>query len=297
MFKEPDTPRGESYGVLGLGTKMLEAGAERNYTTPTFTNALVSAGYIGSNSYSLIPGGNSSSFGSILFGGVDTTKFEGPLITLETRREEANSTWPAEFVRPEVQVLSMAIFENGTKTVGHARAHGSRALLDSGVAGLILPIPRVRHFDFELPIRRAATLQHGLWLAFCEDDGYANYNFTLTVGEANKDPWTRHNIANITIEIPFHELLQPFYPNPYNESERVTDDSRPLCGLAVSSSEDDDITLGIPFLRSAYTYYNQDEHTVSIAKPAHNTAKHPIRENVVAIGKGPVPKLKGTGHN
>jgi len=67
-----------------------------------------------------------------------------------------------------------------------------------------------------------------------------------------------------------------------------------LINIARSSEVDgssDLILLGDPFFRSAYTYNNLDQNTISIAKPAYNSTT----EHVVPIGKGPVPKLFGTG--
>lgn len=71
-------------------------------------------------------------------------------------------------------------------------------------------------------------------------------------------------------------------------------DGQPICRLNLRYSKSymsSTAMLGMPFLNSAYTYYNLDQHTISIAKPSFLMRK----SDVVAIGQGRVPNLTGTG--
>jgi hypothetical protein len=68
-----------------------------------------------------------------------------------------------------------------------------------------------------------------------------------------------------------------------------------ICVVNVKRSstfhQDGIIILGDPFFRSAYPYNNLEQNTISLAKPTYNSKA----ERIVPIGKGPVPKLYGTG--
>lgn len=91
----PGNESGPQYGILGLGTKMNGVMAcpresdhcEGGFEVPTLHDALYSAGYIRSRSYSLWLQHSESGSGNILFGGVDRSRFTGPLVTLNTLAE------------------------------------------------------------------------------------------------------------------------------------------------------------------------------------------------------------------
>jgi hypothetical protein len=74
--------RGEQVGILGLGYSVREASARRiGIRYPYFVETLVNAGQIASRLYSLYLA-NLGQYGSIVFGDVDTQKYEGDLVTL-----------------------------------------------------------------------------------------------------------------------------------------------------------------------------------------------------------------------
>jgi hypothetical protein len=58
-----------------------------------------------------------------------------------------------------------------------------------------------------------------------------------------------------------------------------------------TARHDFETLLGDPFLRSAYTYNHLDQNTISIARPAYKSKA----EHIIPIGRGPVPRLYGTG--
>ena len=101
----PHIPDGPQYGIMGLSYEGGESsicasysfGASNcivNFTTPTVPDGLYAGGYIKSRSYSLYLDDVAAKTGSILFGGVDTAKFTGELVTLgvpvNTRPQNAN---------------------------------------------------------------------------------------------------------------------------------------------------------------------------------------------------------------
>ncbi|KAG9595128.1 hypothetical protein KCU77_g5781, partial [Aureobasidium melanogenum] len=69
-------------GLLGLGYSVNEGGALNNgIQYPNFIETLVTTGQIASRLYSIFLS-NLGQYGSIIFGGVDTQKFQGNLVTL-----------------------------------------------------------------------------------------------------------------------------------------------------------------------------------------------------------------------
>lgn len=79
-------PNNDQYGILGLGYSVKEGSALHNgIHYPNFVETLVNAGEIASRFYGLYLS-NPGQYGSIVFGGVDTQKFEGDLVTLNCMR-------------------------------------------------------------------------------------------------------------------------------------------------------------------------------------------------------------------
>lgn len=107
--------------------------------------------------------------------------------------------------------------------------------------------------------------------------------------------------SSVEIDVPLRELAVPLVSVTNNSTQisevagRLGVNASNACVIKVSKSSevdsDDLILLGDAFFRSAYTYNNLDQNTISIAKPVFNSTA----ENIIPIGKGPVPKLFGTG--
>ncbi|CAN6600954.1 hypothetical protein TRVA0_001S09626 [Trichomonascus vanleenenianus] len=81
QFAAVDTEQqGMDVGIFGVGFVSGESGTEPSY--PNFPQNLVNQGLISSNLYSLYLDDLDAQSGSILFGGVDTSKYTGSLATL-----------------------------------------------------------------------------------------------------------------------------------------------------------------------------------------------------------------------
>lgn len=290
------------FGLLGLGTKEAQAAScldkncSQSFRTPTFTDALVSSGHIESPSYSLFLDDRDSRSGSILFGGIDTAKFTGPLITLHTKAEGKNSTLRGQYVQQELQLTSLTVRINGTlakefplpedsenANFSDPQSPNNTAAIDSGSNTISVPKKWVNNLLSLMPVDQALIekFPHGeIPIMFCDDaDVDIVLTFTLQDESGNK----------AAIDVPFQELVTPVHVGAHDKLEPVHEAGRPICGLALHG-RDEIILLGDPFLRSAYTFFNLEQHTISIAQAANN----PKSEHIVAIGKGPVPKLVGT---
>lgn len=281
--------RGTQVGILGLGTKEFKSecryrNCTRDFTTPTISEAMKSAGRIASNSYSLFLDDSGSQTGNILFGGVDMAKFTGPLTTLRTLPDRRG-----RHVFQQVQLSTVTTRANSTVIKKFASAGKSVGVhLDTGSGSLMLPedwLPGI-YDDMQLP--KESYINSSFPAVFCELDT-ANRSLDFTLADATG--------KSIDINIPFQELLSPVRLGLHNDTHPVVENGPNLCVFLVGSSgarSDSDngtVILGKQFFKSAYTFFNLEQHTISIAKAARNSR----REHIVAIRQGPVPKMHGRG--
>lgn len=237
----------------------------------------------------------SSRTGSIVFGGIDTAKFTGPLITLHSKPEEEDPVLRGQYLFQQLQLANFTTRINGSLDGNYSLVQSANATntsrletanmtatLDSGANAIVVPDSWVETLMSQMPINLNLSQKYRAPLTFC-DDAEADVSLIFTLQD---EPG-----HSVTIEVPFHELVAPFRKgSSYDKSEPVYEGDRPICMITLSTRVGGDVVLGDPFLRSAYTFYHLDQHTISIAQAANN----PKSEHIVAIGKGPVPKLVGT---
>lgn len=109
---------GLTTGILGINaavgrSRCLKGGCTGpGSVQPTISEAMASAGCIGSSSYSLFLDDNNARSPSILFSGVDTARFTGPLVTLHTKLH-ANESLPDRHVTQTLRLAKMTTRLNG----------------------------------------------------------------------------------------------------------------------------------------------------------------------------------------
>lgn len=138
------------YGVLGIGLPGLEA-TENGTTYDNFPVSLKKQGYINKVVYSLYLNSLISTSGSILFGGVDDSKYSGELIDL-----------------PIVSDYDLAIDFDSVTINGETITNSSQPLLDSGLGFSYLPLNIVNaigkqlggNYNSELDGYIVSCLQH-----------------------------------------------------------------------------------------------------------------------------------------
>jgi hypothetical protein len=279
---------GPQYGIVGLSFAAQEASVcasaprscDVNFTTPTVLDALFDAGYIRSRAYSLYLDDVDSSTGSILFGGIDTAKFSGELTTLSIQKDTHDSSWTKGlYVNQALSLTSVSSSFNGKTEKYTPKDYSSTVVLDSGAGSLSLPPQIYDHVVLSAPV----ILRHdGSAAMRCKD---ANTDDHLTIGLTGTDG------VSATIDIPLSNMVVPIYQGPYNHPKPFTYRGDELCVFAVARGGETDNLLGDPLLRSAYTVFNLDEKTVSIAKASYNSKASDVR----TIQPGAVPPWKGTG--
>lgn len=228
-------------GVMGVGFENNEAivqvpGAQ---PYPNLVDQMVSEKLIQARAYSLYLDDIDASTGSILFGGVDTEKFQGTLSTFPINVDINGDV--SQFVISATG-LSLTTQNGNSIGIGASRLFPFNALLDSGSSFMSLPEGIVTALADEF----SATFSQEIGayvLPNCDSQfakGYLTFFF-----------------SGVQISIPYDE----FIINPMNSDGTIATlrDGSPLCVLGVIPSTRSDqgvAVLGDTFLRSAYIVYD-----------------------------------------
>ncbi|GAB1734536.1 hypothetical protein NU195Hw_g8988t1 [Hortaea werneckii] len=282
VAQEVNATTGYAVGLMGLGYSYNEA---TQYIYPNMPEVLRDTGIINSRLYSIYLNDLSSISGSILFGGIDTTKFTGPLTTLDILPSPI-SGGISQFITT-VTSLSLttndgqttSLFTGGTNspTAYESTNPALPVLLDTGSAAWSLP-----QSYYETYIAPVVPYIDSYGLCACTHR-QSNTTFTLTFGE------------KIAIDVPISELIVPIYnsttrqPIPYSESEDA-------CAFLIVPAEPTGQgfqTLGDAVLRSLYVVFDLDNGQVSLAQAATNndagstSSDSSRRGNVIPVPAGP----------
>ena len=245
-----------SQGILGVGYQINEALI--GTTGKTYTNVpqqLVDDGVISANAYSLYLNDLDASTGSILFGGVDTAKYNGDLLTVPIIQEQGAYQ---EFV-----VALSGLTANGESLVSESDALG--VLLDSGSSLSYLP-SSIADKLFDIFNAR-----------YSSDAGAAIVSCDLAIQNPNVNVEFSFSGANISVALDELVLL-----NGYSRR------NQPICILGISDAGDSTPVLGDTFLRSAYVVYDLENNEISLAQTNFNaTGSSDVRE--IASGRTGVP--------
>lgn len=246
-------------GVIGLGYAAGEQGVWEAGAAPypTFSEQLVNHGLVNLNAYSLYLNDLSSPTGSMLYGGVDTAKIEGSLVTLPIQQPNND-----EF--QELWVTLNAASCDGIRTSNPLRVH-----VDSGAQFISLPL------DFAQSVFSSLGAQISV-------EGRAYVDCALAATPKTFDFEFGPTDSPTIIRVPFSSMIFP-------DQDRVpltTPENVPLCILALSFDDDTYVTLGDSFLRSTYAVFDLSNNVISLAQ-----AKYTAESNVVEIPAGGLAAL------
>lgn len=251
---------GSALGVIGLGYVAGEQGVRGGTAAayPTFSEQLVNHGLVNLNAYSLYLNDLSSLTGSILYGGVDTAKIEGSLVTLPIPPPNSGLEFPELWV-----TLNVASYD-GIRTPNPLRVH-----LDCGAQFISLPL------DFAQSVYTSLGAQ-------ISGEGRAYVDCALAATPKTFDFEFGPADSPTIIRVPFNSMIFP-------DNDKVpltTPENVPLCVLALTFDDDTRVTLGDSFLRSAYTVFDLSHNVISLAQ-----AKYTAESNVVEIPAGGLAAL------
>ena len=247
-----------SQGVLGIGYTSNEVQVQRAQLNPypNLPQALLNSGHIASNAYSLWLNDLDASTGEILFGGVNTDKYEGSLSTVP-------------IISTEGQYFELTIALTGVANAGSDLSSSSSlpvaVLLDSGSTLTYLPN------DITQSIFDAVRA------VYQSDVGAAYAPCSLASSDATID----YTFSGATIKVPYNELFLSAGTN--NQGQPITfSDGQAACLFGIAPAQGGMPVLGDTFLRSAYIVYDLANNEISLAQTVFNSTT----DNIQMITKG-----------
>lgn len=249
--------------VFGIGYKGNEAshfsGEQQGQTFEydNFPLRLAQDGIINTPAYSLYLDGLNADSGSVLFGGVDTSKFSGDLAILKTLTDEGDSS-PREFY---VTLDSVDVSVNGKST--NALDKTRHVLLDSGTTLTYVPTETYQ------------TLLNALGLLDDENYGAGTTKEVIDKLKAEKAVIS-YKFQGKKIEVPIDELFILATDRDNNQVWTTQNGkTEKFYTFLVADGGDADLfdpattigyIFGDSFLRSAYVVYDIGQDVVALAQ-------------------------------
>ncbi|KAK6527527.1 hypothetical protein TWF694_004510 [Orbilia ellipsospora] len=253
-------------GILGVGFEENEftTGLDTPRTYPNLPVSLVTAGYIPSRAFSLyLNDDQDPTGGTLLFGGVDTEKYCGPLAQVPMVPDPRD---------PGLGIIAYFVALSGINAakngVTHSFASGSNSievLLDSGTTLT------------QLPSDLAAEIFTYLGATY---DPASDSLPEIPCSTATQDITINFNFGPITIKAPISQFV-------------VFPDSG-TCNLGILPT-DDTIILGDTFLSSAYTVYDLDNKVIYLAQAKFSSNSENILEIEAGVDGVPHPSVNCGG--
>jgi len=244
-------------GILGIGYPINEVQVGRAGMQPyrNLPAQMVADGMIQSNAYSLWLNDLDANTGNILFGGVDSEKFEAPLHTLPIQSEQG---FFAEFL------ITLTNVELGETTMSSADDMALAVLLDTGSSLTYLPDNMVQNIYGRVGAQ------------FDESNGAAYVPCSL----ANDRTTLKFTFSEPVIQVDMNDMVLDMYTS---SGRRPTfQDGRTACLFGIAPAGQGTNVLGDTFLRSAYVVYDLANNEISLAQTKFNTTA----SNIVEIGTG-----------
>ena len=244
-------------GVLGIGYATNEVQVNRNQQTgyPNLPAAMVEAGLIQSNSFSLWLNDLEAGSGQILFGGVNTAKYSGSLETVPIIQEYGAYY---EFI---IALTGIGIGSNGASSTSSSSSLPAPVLLDSGSSLMYLP-------------NDLTTVIFNQVNAVYDSNAGAAY---VDCSLANNDSSISFSFSGATISVPYNELV--LNPGTSSTGQPLTfQDGLPACIFGIAPADDSTPVLGDTFLRSAYVVYDLANNEISLAQTDFNSSSDSIQE-------------------
>jgi len=255
----------DSAGVLGISFQFEEEGM----LEPTLIDLMKSQGLIDRKAYSMYLNDIETNTGSIIFGGIDTTKYTGQLISLPMQPDDSSNVTDLSVALTSVHMTDAS----GMHKVSLDNFTAVAADLDSGT------------WDIELPTDIANAIIVGMGAVYTDAEGYVvpctygdNANATFIFGFGGP--------GGPNISVPIKEVLI--------DADFKFKDGREACILGISpvdTSLGGIVLFGDTFLRSAYVVYDLENLEIALAQ-----AKYGVQSsNVVNIPSGTgLPGVKST---
>ncbi|CAH0037749.1 unnamed protein product [Clonostachys rhizophaga] len=246
-----------TYGLVGVGYATNEA-SMANKDSP-YANLPVSMerdGLINSIAYSLWLNDLDANTGNILFGGVDTGKFDGPLTKIDVLLDEDADKY-TEFV---VLMSSLkATSPSGTDVLATSES-AIEVLLDSGSTLSYLPTELAQAVWKEVGAKYQVSL--GMAILPCSHSSHPGHFSFGFAGDGG--PTINVTMDELVIDLTNGDpplLTSGPYAGEY------------LCAFGIQNYTTGTYVLGDTFLRSAYVVYDLENNQIGLAPTKFNSTE------------------------
>ncbi|EOD52756.1 putative aspartic-type endopeptidase protein [Neofusicoccum parvum UCRNP2] len=251
-----DTPE----GIMGVGFVQDETLAQSdNITYPNVPVQLVQQGFINSVAYSLWLNDLDSSSGNVLFGGVDSDKYDGDLIGLPIQPDSQSGS----ITSFTVAMSSLNIKAGGGNSVYSQSNLDLPAILDSGTTLTLLPDSI------------ANEIIQGVGARNSQDFGYVVNCSIGTTGAAIEFGFGGSD--GPTISVGMDEMVLPITDDE-GRPARFRGSGEEACTFGIEPAGSAPILLGDTFMRSAYVVYDLHNNQIALANTKFNATSSNIQE-------------------
>ncbi|KAL6229112.1 hypothetical protein BDW75DRAFT_235447 [Aspergillus navahoensis] len=260
-------------GILGIG---YSTNVVSTYLYPNLPELLVANNITTSNAYSLWLNRLGSDEGTILFGGINTAHYTGPLRTLPVVR------YNGHYIHLWLTLTEMGVesaSDDITKSYSDTMSTSGEpefpfvALLDSGATLTYLPSNIVAQIFSDLDVHLYEPEQFGYVPCDTYLVGREDYNLTFT-------------FSGVTIRVPLRELvLRDAISGPGRDAlplPNSNDTDEESCLFGILPNTDLFPILGDTFLRSAYVVFDLENNEISLAQ----SNPDPGDDRILEIGSG-----------
>ena len=244
-------------GLMGVSFDIGESGAELGISEPYpgIVSQLKKNGQINTRSYSLWLNDVNAASGSILFGGVDTSKYTAPLLGLPI--VGTNSSDYSKIDRLAVEMTGLSLSDQkGISALGGSFV--LPALLDSGTSATLLTEQMAQDVWNSAGVVTDPAI--AVPLVACDlQNAQASYIFAFG---GDNGPKINVSISQLITEVPGLTFK----------------DGTSACKFGIQKTVDGNIILGDTFLRSAYVVYDLDNKQIAMAQTNLNGGAANIQE-------------------
>ncbi|KAK7962515.1 aspartic-type endopeptidase OPSB [Apiospora aurea] len=263
-------------GILGLG---LRAGEAPPGDYPNIMDLFYDQGLIGTKAFSLYLNALESPSGTILFGGVDKSKYTGELLAVPLGPTAATLKYSSCYIA--LNSLSMS-FGNGTTSPAFNYVPTS-VLLDSGTTLTYLPNSTVQRLYEALGVPVEGSASRG-----GADDGDLALVDCGILDDAERKAWTFDfrfgRPDGPFIRVPLHQMIIDLRPYAHENGANMC-----RLGIVRSPSINNDSSeiniLGDTFLRSAYVVFDLTNNQVALAQVKPNATAAADGSDIVEFGQ------------
>ncbi|KAK4938437.1 hypothetical protein LTR66_015095 [Elasticomyces elasticus] len=266
-------------GIMGIAFSAGESsnnGGIGSITYPSVLETMKSQGRIQSLSYSLWLDDLAANTGTILFGGVDTSKYVGSLISLPIQTD-GNSGLKTSFT---VAWTGLSLSGEG-QNVDLAPSSAQPAIFDSGTTLTYLPDDIANQIFNALGVTTDPSIGQ---VVPCRLQAN-NLTFTYTFGGPGGP-------GGPAIAVPLSELLIPLTTAsgaPYTGKGQ-----NPLCSFGIDAAGSNPILFGDTFLRSAYVVYDLENLQIGLAQTNFNAQPIPGSNVEPIVHSANIPDVAST---